>query len=112
TQSDEHLRVWTIRLLGDGKSPSAAAVREFGKLVPHEKSGLVLLYLASTLQQLPAAARWPLAAELARRCYFAAARVLPLMVWSGIESAVPEDPAQALRIASETSMFKVVQYIS
>jgi putative membrane-bound dehydrogenase-like protein len=112
TQKDERLRVWAIRLLGDGKPPSAAAVREFCKLVPHEESGLVLLYLASTLQQLSPADRWPLAEELAARNDFAADRVLPLMIWYGIESAIPEAPAQALRIASASSMFPVVQYIS
>jgi len=112
TQADEHLRVWAIRLLGDGKRPSAAAVREFCKLVPREKSGLVRLYLASTLQQLQSADRWPLAEGLAARGDFAADRVLPLMIWYGIESAVPEDPTRAVRIASSTSMFTVVQYIS
>ncbi len=77
-----------------------------------QKSGLVLLYLASTLQQIPPADRWPLAEELAARGDFAADRVLPLMIWYGIESAVPEDPTRAVRIASSTSMFTVVQYIS
>jgi putative heme-binding domain-containing protein len=112
SQSDEHLRVWAIRLLGDGKPPSRAAVGEFCKLVPHEKSGLVLLYLAATLQQLAPAERWTLAEELTARADFANDRVLPLMIWYGIESAVPEDPTPAMRIAKSTPMFPVVHYIS
>jgi putative membrane-bound dehydrogenase-like protein len=112
TQPDEHLRVWAIRLLGDGKPPTSAAVREFCRLVPGEKSGLVLLYLAATLQQLAPADRWPLAEELAARADFATDRMLPLMIWYGIESAVPEDAGRAMRIATRTPMFPVVRNIS
>jgi putative membrane-bound dehydrogenase-like protein len=111
-QADEHLRVWAIRLLGDGKPPSAAAVRAFCSLVPHEPSGLVLLYLASALQELPLADRWPLAEELAARSDFATDRVLPLMIWYGIEPAVPEDSARAVRMAESSPMVPLVRSIT
>jgi putative membrane-bound dehydrogenase-like protein len=109
---DEHVRVWSIRLLGDGKPPSAAALRAFSVMVPHEPSGLVLLYLASALQELAPADRWPLAEGLAARSDFAGDRVLPLMVWYGIEPAVPEDPARAVRLAESSTMLPLVRCIA
>jgi putative membrane-bound dehydrogenase-like protein len=109
---DEHIRAWAVRLLGDGKPPSAEAIRTFSALVPGEPSGLVLLYLASALQEIPSADRWALAETLAARSDFAADPVLPLMVWYGIEPAVPEDPARAVRLAESSPMLTLVRCIA
>jgi putative membrane-bound dehydrogenase-like protein len=109
---DEHVRVWAVRLLGDGKPPSAEALRALCALAPRDPSGLVLLYLSSALQELPAADRWSLAEELAARSDFAADRVLPLMVWYGIEPSVPEDPARAVRLAESSPMLPLVRCIA
>jgi putative membrane-bound dehydrogenase-like protein len=109
---DESIRAWAVRLLGDGKTPSAAAIRAFAGLAPRERSGLVLLYLASALQELPTADRWSLAERLASRADFAADRVLPLMVWYGIEPAVPEDPVRAVRLAESSSMFPLIRCVA
>ncbi len=101
-----------VRLLGDGKTPSAAAVRAFSALAPHERSGLVLLYLASALQELPPADRWSLAEGLAARADFAGDRVLPLMIWYGIEPAVPEDPLRAVRLVESSPMLPLVRCVA
>ncbi len=63
-------------------------------MAPHDRSGLVLLYLGSAaLQELPPTERWSLASVRAGRPIpeFAGDRVLPLMIWYGIEPAVVED---------------------
>jgi putative membrane-bound dehydrogenase-like protein len=109
---DESIRAWSVRLLGDGKTPSVRAVNAFAALAPHERSGLVLLYLASALQELPPADRWKLAEELAARADFAVDRVLPLMIWYGIEPAVPENPARAVRLAESSPMLPLVRCIA
>ena len=110
--SDEHVRVWAVRLLGDGKQPSAQAVREFAAVARSDRSGLVLLYLASALQEIPLADRWDLADGLARRSDFAADRVLPLMIWYGIEAAVPENTPRALELAGSTEMLTLVRLVA
>ncbi len=109
---DESIRAWAVRLLGDGKTPSAGAVHAFSTLAPHERSGLVLLYLASALQELPPADRWSLAEGLAARADFAGDRVLPLMIWYGIEPAVPEDPLRAVRLVESSPMLPLVRCIA
>jgi putative heme-binding domain-containing protein len=110
--ADEHVRVWAIRLLGDGKPPSTQAVREFAALAARDPSGLVLLYLASALQQLPLADRWTLASALAARSEFAADRFLPLMLWYGIEPAVPENPDRALQLVELSRMLPLVRCVA
>ncbi|HET6324891.1 MAG TPA: PVC-type heme-binding CxxCH protein, partial [Planctomycetaceae bacterium] len=110
--ADEHVRVWAIRLLADGKPPSAAALADFAAMAAGDRSGLVLLYLASVLQQMPMADRWPLALPLAARSEFAGDRFLPLMIWYGIEPAVPENPDHALQLAASSRMLPLVRCVA
>ena len=101
---DEHVRVWAIRLLADGKTPTSEAIKAMTAMAPGERSGLVLLYLASTLQKMPTADRWPLAEGLAGRSEYADDPVLPLMIWYGLEPVVPDDPARAVRLAGSSGI--------
>jgi putative membrane-bound dehydrogenase-like protein len=110
--ADEHVRVWAIRLLADGKPPSAPTRGEFAAMAAGDRSGLVLLYLASTLQQTPTTDRWPLALALAARSEFAADRFLPLMIWYGIEPAVPENPDRAMQLAESSRMLPLVRCVA
>jgi putative membrane-bound dehydrogenase-like protein len=102
--ADEHVRTWAIRLLTDGRTPTPEALRAFAAMAPADRSGLVLLYLASTLQTIPTPDRWELAEGLASRSELADDPVLPLMVWYGIEAAVPDDPSRAVRLAESSRM--------
>jgi putative heme-binding domain-containing protein len=110
--SDEHVRVWAIRLLGNGKSQPAQFALELSKLAARDSAGLVLLYLASALEKLPLADRWPLATALAARSELATDRVLPLMIWYGIEPTVPENPDRALQLVESTQMLPLVRCVA
>ena len=101
---DEHVRTWAVRLLVDDRAPAEGAARAFAAKAPGERSGLVLLYLASALQKLPLADRWALAEALAARGEFANDPALPFMIWYGIEPAVPEAPARAVALAGSSRM--------
>ena len=95
---DEHERVWKLRLAVDGftvdgqQAPPALA-ESLARLAATEHSGLVQLYLASAMQRLPVAQRWSIAEALCTHSEFAHDRMLPLMIWYGIEPAVPRDRA-------------------
>jgi len=113
--TDEHLRAWGVRLLGDTwpldgvLGPTAVAEEEASRvsaehdavaedwlqLAAHDPSGLVRLALASSLQRLPVDRRWPLAAALMTRSEDAADHNLPLVVWYGLIPAVEADPVRA-----------------
>ncbi len=64
-----------------------------------DDSGLVRLTLASTLQRLPLADRFPLAKALGARAEDADDHNLPLMVWYGLMPAVEAEPLAAAEVA-------------
>ena len=101
-QPDEHLRVWAVKLLLDRGRPSGAVADALTQLAERESSGLVLLFLSSALQQLPPQQRWPLALQLSSKSQFAEDPVLPLMIWYGIEPALPAGSASAIEMVRST----------
>ena len=126
---DEHVRVWALRLLTDelqpngelqptgqsqsnGKRLSPAALSLLRSLAEKDPSGLVQLYLASALQRLPLADRWAIAQPLALKAELAGDRMFPLMLWYGIEPAVPSDPVRALELLSNARIGLVLQYVA
>lgn len=109
---NEHVRVWAIRLLLDQSPATPDVLRAFAHRAQTDSSGLVLLYLTSALQRIPGAERWELARALAIREDVSEDRVLPLLLWYGIESAVPEFPEQAAQLAIATRMGRVREFIA
>ena len=106
--SDEHERVVRLRMLIEvctedfvGLQPGRNGdVLEalLIKAAREDSSGLVQLYVASALQRMPLDKRWPIAELLAAKSEFANDRMLPLMIWYGIEPSIPRDPARALAL--------------
>ena len=109
---DDHLRAWGVRLLADRLELSPSAVAALQQLAARETSGLVQVYLASTMQRLQTADRWPIAAALSSRDEFANDRELPLMIWYGIEPAVVQQPAQAVELVYSSKIPQVRQNVA
>jgi putative membrane-bound dehydrogenase-like protein len=101
---NEHIRAWAVRLLVDRGAPSASAIEKLTEIAESDTSGLVRLFLASALQRLELADRWVLAGRLARHDEDARDRVQPLMIWYGIEAAIPTNPQRALELAMSAEM--------
>jgi putative membrane-bound dehydrogenase-like protein len=104
SHEDEHIRAWAVRLLGDRLLAargelSEAAVDGLISLAVREESGLVQVYLASAMQRLDYARRWPIVEALSSKDKFAHDRELPLMLWYGIEPAVVHQPDGAVNLA-------------
>jgi putative membrane-bound dehydrogenase-like protein len=103
-EPNEHIRVWAVRLLVDRGAPGQPAIARLTELAVGDPSGLVRLYLASALQHLALSDRWALAEALAGHDEDAADRVQPLMIWYGIEPAIPTAPDRALKLAASSSI--------
>jgi putative membrane-bound dehydrogenase-like protein len=108
----EQARVWAIQLLVDQGAPSAGALSDFTAMAQHDPSGLVLSFLASAMRRAPMEPRWPLAMALAEHSEYADDRVLPLLIWYGIEPAVPENTGKAIELARSTRMPKLRRFVS
>ena len=100
--SSEHVRVWAIRLLCDQPPIAEHAVQRFAEMASSDVSGLVRLFLASALQKIPTADRWGIARGLAGHGEDSEDNCQPLMIWYGIEPAVPLQPQQAVQLAAES----------
>lgn len=87
---------------------SAEKVEHFQKLfttqAANNKSGLVRLHIASALQRMPLASRWPIATALAKHEEDANDRQQPLMIWYGIEAFVAADPMRGVKLIGEAKI--------
>lgn len=108
----EHVRVWAIQLLAEADYPSPALLEIYRDLAVSDDSGLVVTWLASNLQRLKMADRWAIASAIAQREEYANDRVLPLMLWFGIEPAVLSDREQAVQLALTSKIPLVREYIT
>ena len=109
---NEHIRTWAIKLLCDRGQLSSKTKNRFIQMANNDTAGLVQLQLASALQKLPLADRWPLATALASHTTYAEDPVLPLMVWYGLNPAVSENRAEALKLVTKCKIPKVRQFIA
>jgi putative membrane-bound dehydrogenase-like protein len=111
---DENLRVWAIQLLIDQASPSRSTAATFSDLAVHDRSGLVLTFLASAMRKATAQERFDIARGLIARAEFANDPVLPLMIWYAIEPDVPDLATKGLAasLAEQSAMPKIRRFIS
>jgi len=107
---NESYRSWCVRMIADQPIEDSDDRKALEQLAMKEASGLVLTYLASALQRLPHAERWTIAAALSSHAEFADDRVLPLMIWYGIEPSVPEAPELAAEFATNVKMPKLARF--
>ncbi|MDP1592366.1 MAG: c-type cytochrome [Prosthecobacter sp.] len=76
----------------------------YTSLATSDESGLVRLYVASSMQRLPLKFRWPIATALAKHAEDANDRQQPLMIWYGIEPAVAAEPMKGVELIRESKI--------
>ncbi len=100
----ENVRAWAVRLLAEDGSLSPQIQTRLSKMAESEKSGLVLTYLASTMNRLSYDQRWSIGEQLIQHDEFADDRVFPLMVWYAIEPALISNPESAVSLAVNSKL--------
>jgi putative heme-binding domain-containing protein len=109
---DEHVRSWAIRFLAESDAKWNGLIPLFTTLAANDSSALVRLNLASALQRAPAELREPFAAALLAHGEDNHDHYLPLMLWYGIEPIAAQFPASAIRLAFQTRIPLVREYIA
>lgn len=112
SHKDENLRWWAVKLLSEDKTLVAQTLQRFTTMSREEKSSFVRLGLASALQRVPLTSRIAIAEGLVSRAEDANDPNLPLMIWYGIEPAVPLYKPQALRLAGQSKIPLVREFIA
>ncbi|MCG6156248.1 PVC-type heme-binding CxxCH protein [Rubinisphaera margarita] len=113
--SDEHVRVWAIRLLTDfwpldtlfGPLDSfeypddPKTIKLLIRMGRDDPSGLVHRILASTLQRMPVENRTALAIELVKREEYADEHQLALLTWYGLIPVAQQRPEDIIEVAGQ-----------
>ena len=109
---DEHLRVAVVKLIGEQFPHEKTVAATLARLASRDSSGLVLTFVASALQKLPAETRFAIAESLVKRRELANDRVFPLMVWYGLESVVVQHADAALKVIAASQLPLVTECIT
>ena len=108
---DEVARRWAIEFLGSEKQPLAEShhslVVERARV---DSSPLVRRAIASLLQRIPHDQRWDIAAGLTKHRTDDHDRVIPYLVWYGIEPLIDDDPARALSLARQSGWANLTRF--
>ncbi|MES2693510.1 MAG: PVC-type heme-binding CxxCH protein, partial [Verrucomicrobiota bacterium] len=109
---EPYVRSWAIQLLCEDAAPEARTLEKFAALARSDASPVVRLYLASALQRIPVAARWPIAEALARHGEDKDDHNLPKLTWVGLEPLVAADTARALTLAAQSEIPLLTTFIA
>lgn len=122
--SDEHLRSWAVRLLGDRLATSqgtgaalAASERKrviaaWASMAREETSALVRLYLAGQLRRLGSDEAERVALGLVRHGEDANDPNLGLVLWQGIEPLAARDPQRLVQLAEQSRLPLVRRHVA
>ncbi|HTL18256.1 MAG TPA: PVC-type heme-binding CxxCH protein [Patescibacteria group bacterium] len=110
--ADFHIRAWAVRFLAESGASWEELVPLFTKAAVEDTSAAVRLELASAMQRIPVELREPLGSALVRHGEDVHDHNLPLMLWYGIEPLVTTYPASAIRLAQQSRIPLVRQYIA
>ncbi len=100
---DEHVRIWTVRLLGDSKKVGPAIQARLKELARTETSVGVRSQLASSCKRLPARDALPVIRELLLRSEDVDDLHIPLLLWWALESKVGNDLPLVLELLKDAA---------
>ena len=101
--TDEHIRAWVVRMMTDGQIEiSDAMFEQMVRMAGLDKSGLVRLYLASSLSRMSSDQTFRLAGVLASHAEDKSDSMQPQLLWYGVEPFVLKDPQAAIELAVQS----------
>lgn len=103
---DPWVRLWTVRLLGDGHQVSAEAAVRLAALAATEPNLEVRNQLASTARRLPARESLAVARALALRSEDATDNRQPLLLWWAIESQCEDHRDEVVDLFSDPAFWR------
>jgi putative membrane-bound dehydrogenase-like protein len=109
---NEHVRIWAIKLLTDKPLTDDKTVEIMRQRVSEEKSDLVKLYLASSLNRIGGAGWWDLATAMATQGHLESDRDYGLALWYAIKENVATHPEQAVRLVQSKPIAPLTEFIS
>lgn len=109
---DEQVRVAVVKMIAEHFPDEKSVAQTLNRLAARDSSGLVVTFVASALQKLPASTRFNVASSVIKRRELANDRVLPLMLWYGLEPVVTTHVDAALKVVADSQMPLVTECIT
>lgn len=107
SDDDPVIRSWAVTLSCEAGPVEPSTYDQMIGLANLDDSPRVRLALASALQRMTLADRWPLAEALAQRGEDVSDQNLPLMLWYGIEPLVDDDLERYAKLAYQSEIPRV-----
>lgn len=107
----EYVRGWTVQLAVESLDESDVS-HLLSSLAETESSLFVRRYLASAVPRVSRELGWRLAETLSSQPENAEDRDLPLLLWHGMAQLVPHDLPRAMKLAEETRLPALRDYVS
>ena len=105
SDNNEHIRAWAVRLLADGRTQVSDGTQKlFIKHSLDDNSGLVRLYLASSLSRVNAKTALAMADNLCQHGSDDEDRVQPHLIWFGVEPFILAHRQDAINLAKRSSI--------
>jgi putative heme-binding domain-containing protein len=96
----DHVRAWTVRLMGDRRQVPPAFAARLVELARREPSPTVRSQLACTCKRLPGAVALPVVEESLARSEDVADPHIPLLLWWAVEDKAVSDRERVLKLVS------------
>lgn len=108
-----YIRGWAIQLQTQSNEDlTLRQIRQLERMAKVEKSPVVRLYLAAALQRLSPDHRWKIAKNLMQHSEDSDDHNIPKMIWFGIEGIVAESPEEGMRLAADSKIPLLQNFIS
>ena len=104
--ADEHVRAWSVRLLGDRKDVSEQVALRLTGMAREESSPTVRSQLAASVRRLPAAPALDLIRELTARDADGSDPHIPLLIWWAVEKHAVSQRTKVLEIFGNSSAWE------
>jgi putative heme-binding domain-containing protein len=101
--SIDHVRAWTVRLLGDRRKVNRSFGDRLVALARHEPSPTVRNQLACTCKRLPGPVALPIVAQLLARAEDVGDPHIPLLLWWAIEDKALSDREQVMQLVGSAA---------
>ena len=108
---EPYIRGWAIQFLCEDKNPGAEVVAKMSQMALNETSPIVRLYLAAALQRISESDRWEMVKGLLTHQQDSADHNIPKMIWFGFEPLVTQDSERALKLAVDSKIPLVAEFI-
>lgn len=127
SNDDPYVRAWSIELLCEQTQIDAffladqsmarsvlpkTVLTKFASMASGDPSPIVRLYLASAVQRMPFANRWPILQQLAMHGEDAADNNLARMYWFALEPMVMMFPEQSLALAVDGKIASLQEFVA